>query len=177
MSRIGRLPVVVPPDVNVSISSNLIDVKGPKGELKKEYDPSIVSIEKKDDKIFLKLLNEEFSAYYGTMRKIIFNMIKGVKDGFERKLEINGVGYRAQVQGSKIVFFVGFSHPVNVDIPPGITVQIDDNVKITLKGCDKNLLGDFAATIRRIRKPEPYLGKGIKYAEEVIKRKVGKVGA
>jgi large subunit ribosomal protein L6 len=177
MSRIGKLPVAVPAGVTVTIAKGEVRVKGPKGEVVRPFNPALVEFSQEAGVLTVKALREDANAYHGTMRKMLANMVKGVQSGFEKKLEINGVGYKAQAQGQKLVLTVGFSHSVEVPLPAGLTVKIDDNTKLTLQSCDNLQLGDFAAALRNIRPPEPYLGKGIKYAEEVIKRKVGKTGA
>jgi large subunit ribosomal protein L6 len=177
MSRIGKQPVLVPGGITAEITDSNIKVKGAKSELVTPYNNAIVGIGQADGKITVTLKDPEQGAYHGLMRKLIFNMVKGVQTGFEKKLEINGVGYKAQLQGSKLTFNLGFSHPVEVAIPEGITVEIADNTKMTIKGANKGLVGLFAARLRAIRPPEPYQGKGIKYDTEVIRRKVGKTGA
>jgi large subunit ribosomal protein L6 len=177
MSRVGRKPVVLPKGVNVSVSNGQVAVKGPKGELKKSVPTGVtvkaagteLTVERADD-------SRENRAKHGMMRALVANMVKGVSDGFERRLEINGVGYRAEVAGQKLTMALGFSHPVNFELPKGISAKVDKNILI-LMGIDREMLGETASKIREIRPPEPYKGKGIKYVEEHIKRKVGKTGA
>ena len=177
MSRVGRKPVVVPKGVNVAIKDGAVNVKGPKGELKRAIPVGVsvkmagaeVHVERADD-------SHENRAKHGMLRALVANMVKGVSEGFERKLEINGVGYRADVAGQKLNMALGFSHPVVFELPKGITAKIDKNL-IILAGIDREMLGETASKIRDIRPPEPYKGKGIKYVEETIKRKVGKTGA
>ena len=177
MSRVGRKHIAVPKGVNITIGKDQVAVKGPKGELKREVPEGItvklngaeINVERADD-------SRENRAKHGMMRALLANMVKGVTDGFERKLEINGVGYRADVAGQKLNLALGFSHPVAFELPKGIAAKVDKNVVI-LTGIDKEMLGETASKIRAIRPPEPYKGKGIKYVEETIKRKVGKTGA
>lgn len=177
MSRIGKKPISVPEKVIVEISDTIVKAKGPKGELSRDYDGKIISIVQNDNSIVVSLLNPAQGAYFGLMRQLVNNIIVGVSQGFDKKLEINGVGYRAQVQGKKLILNVGYSHPVEMPIPETIAVKVDDNTKITVHGPNKELVGQFSAKIRQQRPPEPYQGKGIKYATETIRRKVGKTGA
>lgn len=175
MSRIGKKPIQIPDQVEVKIEGDLVMVKGPKGELKQKLVPEL-KLEQKDKEVLVKVANEQEKkqrALWGTFRQLINNMILGVTEGFEKQLEINGVGYRAEVKGEILVLNVGFSHPVNFKIPVGIQVKVEKNI-ITISGQDKHLVGEIAAQIRRIKKPEPYKGKGIKYVNEVIRRKAGK---
>ncbi|HBK34045.1 TPA: 50S ribosomal protein L6 [Candidatus Uhrbacteria bacterium] len=180
MSRIGKKIIFIPSGVNITLPEDgEVTVQGPKGELKNTFHSCIVfSFEEKDGKkgITTHILHEDDlneRAQWGTARAILANMIKGVTEGFERKLEINGVGYRAQVLEKNIVLNVGFSHPVPFALPKGIEASVEGNI-ITLRGIEAQLIGETAARIRNIRKPEPYKGKGIKYVEEVIRRKAGK---
>ncbi len=177
MSRVGRKVVVVPKGVNVNVSGRNIAIKGPKGELKREL-PSGVSV--KVDGGSLQVNREDDSrenrAKHGLTRALVANMVTGVTTGFERQLEINGVGYRAEVAGQKLTLALGYSHPVVYEMPKGIGAKIDKNLVI-LSGSDRELLGEVAAKIRSFRPPEPYKGKGVKYVEETIRRKVGKTGA
>jgi large subunit ribosomal protein L6 len=177
MSRVGRKAIPMPKGVNVTVGKNAVAVKGPKGELKRELPDGItvklngaeINVERADD-------SRDNRAKHGMVRALVANMVKGVTDGWERKLEINGVGYRADVAGQKLNMALGFSHPVAFELPKGIAAKVDKNVVI-LTGIDKEMLGETASKIRAIRPPEPYKGKGIKYVEEVIHRKVGKTGA
>jgi len=180
MSRIGKKIIFIPPEVEVSLpEGGEVIVKGPKGELRNKFHSCITfSFEEKDGKkcIATHIQDEEDlneRAQWGTARAILANMVKGVTEGYERKLEINGVGYRAQVSGGNLVLNVGFSHPVSFALPKGIEVSVEGNI-ISLCGIEAQLIGETAARIRRIRKPEPYKGKGIKYVEEVVRRKAGK---
>lgn len=177
MSRIGKMPIEIPKDVKVDIKDEFISVKGPKGELKRTINPKVrLNIE--NDQIMVTVDNDskESKSCHGLSRALVANMVKGVSQGFERTLEIVGVGYRAEVSGRTATFHLGYSHPVVFQLPEGIDASIDKS-KITLTGIDNELLGLTAAKIRSFRKPEPYKGKGIKYAEEVVKRKAGKSGA
>ncbi len=174
MSRLGKLPIAIPAGVEIKVSGKNISVKGPKGELKRELHPAIkIEIADNQIKVTSDLELKEGKALWGLFRGLIDNMVTGVSTGFTRKLEINGVGYRAAVAGKTINFNLGYSHPIAFPLPDGITAVAEGNV-ITLSGFDKTLLGDTAYKIRRLRKPEPYKGKGVKYAEEVIRRKAGK---
>jgi len=177
MSRVGRKPVVIPKGVTVAVKDGLINVKGPKGELKRSI-PLGVSLKTAGTELLVERADDshENRAKHGMLRALVANMVKGVSDGFERKLEINGVGYRADVAGQKLNMALGFSHPVVFELPKGISAKVDKNLVI-LTGIDREMLGETASKIRAIRPPEPYKGKGIKYVEETIKRKVGKTGA
>lgn len=175
MSRIGNSPVKVPDGVTLSNQGNELSAKGSKGELNMSI-PSGVGIEIADNTIVVKPNKKDTAgrALWGTVRANIFNLVAGVSAGFVRRLEINGVGYRAQMQGSKLQLNLGYSHPVVMDIPAGISVTVDNNTKIEISGADKQLLGQFASEVRAKRPPEPFKGKGVKYAEEYIVRKEGK---
>jgi len=173
MSRIGKQPISILDQVDVKINDDLMIVKGPKGELKQALVSEIV-VEIKEKEIIIKPKNESGSnAMWGTYRALIANMIKGVVDGFEKKLIFEGVGYRAVVEGKKLVLNLGYSHPIEIDAPNGIEFKVEKNT-ITISGIDKQLVGEVAANIRDKRKPEPYKGKGIRYDGEIIRRKVGK---
>lgn len=177
MSRIGRLPVVVPAGVTVEIKEgNTVTVKGPKGTLERTL-PSEMSIKLEDGHVVVTRPNDlkKMKSLHGLTRTLIHNMVVGVSEGYVKSLEVNGVGYRAAKQGNKLVLNLGYSHPVEMTDPEGIESAVDGN-KITVKGIDKEKVGQYAAEIREKRKPEPYKGKGIKYADEVIRRKVGKTG-
>ena len=178
MSRIGRMPVAVPAGVTVTIAEgNKVTVKGPKGTLEREL-PVEMTIEQKDDQIIVSRPNDlkKMKSLHGLTRTLINNMIVGVTAGYEKKLEINGVGYRAQKQGKKLVLSLGYSHPVEMEDPEGLESTMEGQNVIIVKGIDKEKVGQYAAEIRDKRRPEPYKGKGIKYADEVIRRKVGKTG-
>jgi large subunit ribosomal protein L6 len=177
MSRVGRKPVVISPGVTVTLKDDNLTVKGPKGELKRQL-PTLVTVKVEKGQVTVQRENDDpvTRARHGLVRALIQNMVEGVTKGFERKLEINGVGYRAEAQGDKLNMSLGFSHPVVFQLPKGVTAKVEKNV-IVLSGVDKELVGHSAAKVRQFRPPEPYKGKGIKYAEEHIKRKVGKTGA
>lgn len=178
MSRLGKLPIELPAGVSAKLDGDFIVVKGPKIELKEKANP-LVKVEIKDNQVFVTVLdseNKKQKALWGLFRNLVKNMVIGVTNGFEKKLQINGVGYRAQVSGRKIILNVGFSHPVEFLLPNGVEAKVEENV-ITLNSADKKLLGETAYQIRKVKQPEPYQGKGIKYLEEVIRRKEGKVAA
>ena len=175
MSRIGKKPIVIPQGVEVSIDGNKITVKGPKGTLTEEF-LNCVSIAKEENNIVVTLLDKSKANIHGLTRTLVQNMVTGVSVGFEKVLEINGVGYRAQKQGKKLILTLGYSHPVEMEEIEGITIEVPSQNQIIVKGCDKQLVGQVAANIREKRLPEPYKGKGIKYADERIRRKEGKAG-
>ena len=179
MSRIGRMPIAIPDGVTVTIAeNNQVTVKGPKGTLERVL-PSEMDIKVEGSEIIVSRPNDlkKMKSLHGLTRSLIANMITGVSEGYEKKLEINGVGYRAQKKGKEITFNLGFSHPVVMTDPEGIETVMEGQNVIIVKGIDKEKVGQYAAEIRELRKPEPYKGKGIKYADEVIRRKVGKTGA
>jgi large subunit ribosomal protein L6 len=175
MSRIGKKPIPIPSGVKINVSNGTVSADGPKGKLsqpvpaglKASVDANVLTISRESDERRLR-------ALHGLTRALVANMVTGVKDGFERKLDIVGIGYRAQMQGKAIQLALGYSHPVIFPLPEGITAEIERQVAITLRGADKALLGETAAKLRSLRKPDPYKGKGIKYSDEVIRRKVGK---
>lgn len=178
MSRIGVKPITVPAGVEVTIAEgNLVTVKGPKGTLTKKFDAAI-SIKQEENTITVErpTNNKQHRSLHGLTRTLIDNMVIGVTNGFEKKLELVGVGYRAQKQGKKLVMNLGFSHPVEMEDPEGLTVEVPNQTELIVKGIDKQLVGNYAAKIRDWRKPEPYKGKGIRYAGEVVRRKEGKTG-
>ena len=178
MSRIGRLPVVVPKGVEVEIKGASVRVKGPKGELQQTF-PASMEISMNEGAIEVKRPSDERThrSLHGMTRALINNMVVGVSTGFEKVLEVNGVGYRAEVQGKNLVLYVGYSHPVVMEPPTGISFDADMKTRqIKIKGYDKALVGQIAADIRKVRPPEPYQGKGIKYLDEKIRRKAGKAG-
>ena len=178
MSRIGRMPVAIPAGVTVTIAeNNVVTVKGPKGELVREL-PVEMEIKEEEGKIIVTRPNDlkRMKSLHGLTRTLIFNMIHGVTTGYEKKLEVNGVGYRAAKSGKKLTLSLGYSHPVEMEDPEGIETVLEGQNIIIVKGIDKEKVGQFAAEIRSKREPEPYKGKGIKYADEVIRRKVGKTG-
>ena len=178
MSRIGRMPIAVPAGVTVDIAeNNKVTVKGPKGTLERVL-ASEMEIVKDGDVIEVKRPNDlkRMKSLHGLTRTLLNNMIVGVTEGYQKVLEINGVGYRAAKQGNKLVLSLGYSHPVEMEDPEGLEVVVEDQNKVIVKGIDKEKVGQYAAEIREKRAPEPYKGKGIKYADEVIRRKVGKTG-
>lgn len=176
MSRIGRKPILIPEGVQVSIDEHSIVVRGPKGELKQQF-RSRIQFEIKDSQVIVTVEhpdNRKSRELWGLSRVLLANMIEGVTKGFEKKLELIGVGYRASLSGKKLVLNVGYSHPVEFLIPENIEVKVDKNI-IMISGINKQQVGEVAARIRSVKKPEPYKGKGIKYIDEVIRRKAGKV--
>ena len=176
MSRIGNKVLSIPEGVTVSVDGNIVTVKGPKGELSTEINKDL-TVKVNGQELTVERKNDTVKNFHGTANANINNMIIGVTAGFEKKLEAVGVGYRFTLKGDKLVVTAGYSHPVEVDIPTGITLECPSNTELTVKGIDKCLVGEFAANVRKIRKPEPYRGKGIKYADETIIRKVGKKAA
>lgn len=177
MSRIGKLPIAIPSGVTVSLEGNTVNVKGPKGSLSRKIMSGVsVEIDEKTVQVKMSDDNKESQAAHGITRTLINNMVDGVTKGFEKILEITGVGYRAEVKGNVLSLALGYSHPVNYEIPKGISVEVDKMTKIMLRGNDRELVGQTAAKIRSFREPEPYKGKGIKYAGEKIMRKAGKTG-
>lgn len=178
MSRVGKKPIPIPSSVKVVINGAEVVVQGPKGELRRDVPPQL-SVALDGNQLTLQPLenSQKVKALFGLFRTLLANMVTGVSEGFERVLEIQGVGYRAEVQGDKLVLSLGFSHPVPFPLPDGISAQVEKLTKLILRGIDRDLLGLTAARIRRFRPPEPYKGKGIKYQEEKIRRKVGKTGS
>ncbi|GAB4456536.1 MAG: 50S ribosomal protein L6 [Anaerolineales bacterium] len=178
MSRIGRLPVTIPAGVQVNVQGSNVHVKGPKGELQRTFSP-LIEIALDNNQVILKRNSDkpEERALHGTTRAVIANMVQGVSVGFTTALEVEGVGYRAEMDGKTLVLNVGYSHPVRVEPPAGITFEVDQKTRqIRVMGYDRELVGQTAAEIRRVRPPEPYHGKGIRYAGEKIRRKAGKAG-
>jgi large subunit ribosomal protein L6 len=175
MSRIGRKPVAVPDAVTVSIAPGNIAVKGPKGELTQTYSQDM-AVSQEDGTILVARPTDrgEHRALHGLTRSLIANMVEGVTDGFEKRLEIQGVGYRAALKGKNLELALGFSHPVSIEAPEGIEFEVPQPTEIIIRGIDKQLVGQVAADIRKRRKPEPYKGKGIRYRDEQVLRKVGK---
>ena len=176
MSRIGNRILSIPANVTVTVNGNVVTVKGPKGELSTEINKNI-NVEVKETELVITRENDAVKNFHGTANANIRNMIIGVTEGFEKKLESIGVGYRFQLKGNELVVTAGYSHPVNVEIPAGITLESPSNTELTIKGIDKCLVGEFAANVRKIRQPEPYKGKGIRYKDEVVRRKEGKKAA
>ncbi len=177
MSRIGKQPIEIPADVKVSIDNLNVTVTGPKGKLSRTL-LDTVSVDLNDKSIIVTRVDDSIKARaaHGLSRTLINNMVTGVTKGFERALEINGVGYRAEIKGDVLNLSLGYSHPINFQLPNGITVDVDKMTKLLVKGIDKELVGQTAAKIRDFRSPEPYKGKGVKYADETILRKAGKTG-
>ncbi|CAD7847700.1 MAG: LSU ribosomal protein L6p (L9e) [Olavius algarvensis Delta 4 endosymbiont] len=177
MSRVGKKPITVPGKTKISYKDRVITVQGEKGTLTRTIHPKIdLEIEKDTIAVTMEKETQENRALQGLTRSLVANMVTGVEKGFERILEINGIGYRATLSGNTLVLNLGFSHPVNFELPDGIAAKVDKNNTVTLSGINKELLGQTAASIRSLRPPEPYKGKGIKYAEEYIQRKAGKTG-
>ncbi|SHF02002.1 50S ribosomal protein L6 [Alkalibacter saccharofermentans] len=177
MSRIGKMPVAIPAGVTITVDGSDVTVKGPKGELKKSFN-SDIAIEEVDGQVIVTRPSDkkEHRALHGLTRALVNNMVVGVSAGFEKRLEINGVGYRAAKQGKKLTLNLGYSHPVEMEDPAGIETEVEGTNKIIVRGIDKERVGEHAANIRKKRQPEPYKGKGIKYADEKIRRKEGKTG-
>ena len=179
MSRIGRAPIAIPAGVEVKLEgNNVVTVKGPKGTLTKQFHPDM-AIAMEDGHVVVTRPNDakENRALHGLTRTLIYNMIVGVTEGYKKELDVNGVGYRVSKEGTKLVMNLGFSHPVIMEEKNGVTIETPSANKIIVHGCDKQAVGQFAAEIREKRLPEPYKGKGIKYVDEVIRRKAGKTGA
>jgi large subunit ribosomal protein L6 len=177
MSRIGKIPVKVPGGVKVTFQNEEILVEGPKGKLKQKYHPVII-FEDKEGEIILSRKDEEkqTKSFHGLYRNLLNNMVIGVTTGFNKSLIVNGVGYRAEVQGKLLAMSLGYSNDIYVAIPEGLSVAVDPGGKITITGIEKQRVGEFAAQVRKLRGPEPYKGKGIRYEDEIIRRKVGKSG-
>ena len=176
MSRIGNRKIEVPEGVTVKVENDIVTVTGPKGSLSQKMLKGI-SLEQEGNTITLTRVNDEAKAMHGTMNALLHNMILGVTKGYEKGLEIIGVGYRFNVTGNKLTINAGYSHPVVMNVPEGLTVEAPSNTEIVIKGIDKVLVGEFAANVRKVRKPEPYKGKGIRYKDEHIQRKEGKKAA
>ena len=177
MSKVGKLPVAIPAGVTVNVANGLISVKGPKGELKQSFHDEIdIKVEGTEVVLTTKNDSKQTNAYHGLYRSLINNMVKGVTDGFTKTLVITGVGYRAEVKGKELVMNLGYSSDYIAIIPDGLTVVATPDGKLTVTGIDKQLVGEFCSQVRKLRKPEPYKGKGIRYETEVIRRKVGKTG-
>ena len=177
MSRIGKLPVKVPKGVNITLNEQTVKVKGPHGELS-QLIPKEISVSISDDTVTVSNNEETIKARqnYGLVRSLVNNMVIGVSEKFEKKMQMIGVGYRAQVQGKKLTLLVGYSHPVEFEVPDGLEVKVEANTNLTVSGSDKEKVGLLASQIRATRPPEPYKGKGIRYVDEVVLRKAGKSG-
>jgi large subunit ribosomal protein L6 len=178
MSRIGRAPITIPSGVSVKYSDGSMEVKGPKGTLTESI-PSVIGVEIGDGLMRFARPDDrsEYRALHGLARALTANMVKGVTEGFSKELEIQGVGYRAEMKGKALNLLLGFSHPVLMEVPAGLSVSVDGTTKIKVEGMSKQLVGQFAANIRSLRPPEPYKGKGVRYLDEHVRRKVGKTGA
>jgi len=177
MSRIGRLPIAIPSGVDVTLEGNRITVKGPKGELSRELAPEM-SVLRDDGVLRVQRPNEDKRSreLHGLTRTLVANMVTGVTTGYRKGLEITGVGYRASLVGKKLQLNLGYSHPIEIDPPDGISFEVETPIRLSVVGIDKELVGQYAAKVRSTRKPEPYKGKGVRYAGEVIRRKAGKAG-
>ena len=177
MSRIGNKPVVIPAGVTIDLKDNTVTVKGPKGELSYTFNQNITLVQNEGEVVFTRPDDsKENKTIHGTTRAVFNNMVVGVTEGFQRELELIGVGYRAQLQGKKLVLNVGYSHPVEFTPEEGIEIEVPSNTKVIVKGYDKQKVGELAANIRGVRPPEPYKGKGIRYVGEFVRRKEGKTG-
>ena len=178
MSRIGKKPIPIPKGVTVAIAEQAVEVKGPKGALRQPLPPGIVFAQENGElKATLARDEGELRKFHGLARTLVANAVQGVSEGFKRELDIVGVGYRAEVKGRQVVFALGYSHPIVYDIPAGIDIAVDKQTHVTVTGVDKQLVGQVAANIRRMRKPDPYKQKGVRYTGEVLKKKQGKTGA
>ncbi len=178
MSRIGKKPIPIPKGVTVNVAADAVEIQGPKGKLRQAIPPGI-AFEVKDGQILAATIREDkaLGKFHGLGRSLVANAVTGVTEGFKRELDIVGVGYRAEVKGRQVVFALGYSHPIVFDIPQGIDIAIEKQTHITVSGIDRQLVGQVAADIRRLRKPDPYKQKGVRYTGEVLKKKVGKTGA
>ena len=178
MSRIGKKPITLPQGVTVKIGPNALDIQGPKGKLTQRIPPG-VAFELADGQLRAKTLrvDPELGKFHGLARSLVANGVLGVTEGFKRELDIVGVGYRAEVRGKQVVFALGYSHPVVFDVPAGIDIAIEKQTHLTVTGVDRQLVGQVAANIRRLRKPDPYKQKGVRFTGEVLKKKTGKTGA
>jgi large subunit ribosomal protein L6 len=178
MSRIGKKPITIPKGVTVKVSDGAVEVQGPKGKMRQGVPPGI-NFELADGTLLARRATDDpgLGKFHGLARSLVANAVAGVADGFKRELDIVGVGYRAEVKGKQIVFALGYSHPVVYDLPAGIDVAIEKQTHITITGVDRQLVGQVAANIRRLRKPDPYKQKGVRYTGEVLKKKAGKTGA
>jgi len=178
MSRIGKKPIPIPKGVTVSIAADGVEVQGPKGKLKQAFPPGI-TFAMEDGQLVAKTVREdrELGKFHGLGRSLVANAVQGVTQGFKRELDIVGIGYRAEVKGRQVVFALGYSHPIVFEVPQGIEIAVEKQTHITVSGIDRQVVGQVAADIRRLRKPDPYKQKGVRYTGEVLKKKVGKTGA
>jgi large subunit ribosomal protein L6 len=178
MSRIGKRPIPIPKGVTVKVDGRAVEVKGPKGTLTQAIPPGIqFAVDGADLRARLEREDPELGKFHGLARSLMANAVTGVTEGFRKELDIVGVGYRAELKGKQVVFALGYSHPVVFDIPAGIDIAVDKQTHVTVTGIDRQLVGQVAANIRRLRKPDPYKQKGVRYTGEVLKKKVGKTGA
>ena len=178
MSRIGKKPIAIPKGVIIKVLDSAVEVQGPKGKLKQAV-PAGINFSVAGDQLVAQIANDDpaFGKFHGLARSLVANAVTGVTDGFKRELDIVGVGYRAEIKGKQVIFALGYSHAVVFDVPAGIDVAIDKQTHITVTGVDRQLVGQVAANIRRLRKPDPYKQKGVRYTGEVLKKKAGKTGA
>jgi large subunit ribosomal protein L6 len=178
MSRIGKKPITIPKGVTVKVLDNAVEIQGPKGKLRQAYPPGI-SFQLSDGHLLARTKREDpqLGKFHGLARSLVANAVAGVTDGFKRELDIVGVGYRAELKGKQVIFALGYSHPVVFDVPAGIDIVVDKQTHVTVTGVDRQLVGQVAANIRRLRKPDPYKPKGVRYTGEVLKKKAGKTGA
>jgi large subunit ribosomal protein L6 len=178
MSRIGKKPIAIPKGVTVKVAGDAVEVQGPKGKLRQAF-PTGINFELADGQLVAKTATEDpqLGKFHGLARSLIANAVAGVTDGYKKELDIVGVGYRAEVKGKQVIFALGYSHAVVFDVPPGIDIVIDKQTHITVTGVDRQLVGQVAANIRRLRKPDPYKQKGVRYTGEQLKKKAGKTGA
>ena len=178
MSRIGKKPIAIPKGVTIKADASGVDVKGPKGQMKQALPPGVTAVVEDGNIITTKVSDDAaLDKFHGLARSLVANAVTGVTDGFKKELDIVGVGYRAEMKGQQITLALGYSHPIVFDVPKGIDVAIDKNTHVTVTGVDRQLVGQVAANMRRLRKPDPYKQKGVRYTGEVLKKKVGKTGA
>lgn len=182
MSRIGKKPIQIPKGVTVKVAGDAVEVQGPKGKLRQPIPPGITFAQHSEEGAVSLVAkpereDKELKKFYGLARSLVANAVTGVTDGFKKELDIVGIGYRAELKGKQVTFALGYSHPIVFDIPPGIDITIDKQTHIVVTGVDRQLVGQVAANIRRMRKPDPYKQKGVRYTGEVLKKKVGKTGA
>ena len=177
MSRIGKKPIELPKGVKLEVKDGMVSVEGPKGRLGRPLLEGL-EVEITDAQAQVKRNREDkrTRSYHGLMRTLVANMVDGVSKGFEKKLEIVGIGYRSELKGNSLTFYLGYSHPIEFPLPPGISAEVEKQTQVTIKGIDKELVGQISAKIRDLRKPDPYKGKGVKYANEVLRKKAGKTG-
>ncbi len=178
MSRIGKKPIPIPKGVTVTVSAEAVEIQGPKGKLRQPCPPGI-AFDVRDGQVVARTIREDkaLGKFHGLGRSLVANAVAGVTEGFKRELDIVGIGYRAELKGRQVVFALGYSHPIVFDIPQGIDIAIEKQTHVTVSGIDRQLVGQVAADIRRMRKPDPYKQKGVRYTGEVLKKKVGKTGA